>query len=364
MDFFVIFMFIAGLGALVWGAETLVKHASALSLKMGISPLIIGLTIVAFGTGAPELAVGVYAAWMGQDDLLMGNIVGSNIANILLVLGLGALLAPIAVNRQVIKLDAPVMIGASLLLVGLTFDGFLGLSDGLFLLVGCALYLLFLLKTQQTDTTDLTSPSPDGTLHKTGLLRHIVWVVAGLALIILGSQWLTNSAVLIASALGVSETFIGLTIVAVGTSLPEIATTIIAMMRGERDLAVGNVVGSCTFNILAVLGISSLVAPDGIDVSATTLNTDLPIMLVATLGCLPLFFTHHYLSRWEGGLFLGYYGLYTLYLILNAIQSPMATTVGFIFWYAFLPITVITTMIITLRYQQHIKTTTTLEKAA
>lgn len=363
MDLLVVFMFIAGLGALVVGAETLVKHASALSLKMGISPLIVGLTIVAFGTGAPELAVGVYAAWMGQDDLLMGNIVGSNIANILLVLGLGAVLAPIAVNRQVIKLDAPVMIGASLLLMGLSLDGSLGLSDGLILLVGCILYLILLFKTQPIDDT-LQSTTTEKTTHPAGIARHIIWVIAGLALIVLGSQWLTNSAVTIAAALGVSETFIGLTIVAIGTSLPEIATTVIAMMRGERDLAVGNVVGSCTFNILAVLGISSVVAPNGIILSDTTLHTDLPIMLVATLGCLPLFFTHHYLSRWEGGVFLGYYGLYTSYLILHAIQSPLAQIVGAIFWFALLPITCIITVFIATRYQQQIKTTTALEKAA
>ncbi|MFT5366146.1 MAG: cation:H+ antiporter [Candidatus Latescibacterota bacterium] len=364
MDGFVVAMFVAGLGALVFGAEMLVRHASALSLKMGIPPLIIGLTIVAFGTGAPELAVGVYAAWVGQDDLLMGNIVGSNIANILLVLGIGAVLAPIAVNRQVIKLDAPVMIGASVLLFGLAKDGFLGPADGFIFVLGCTLYLVYLLQMEKTeDTLPATSPAEANQL-KSSIVRHILWVCAGLALIILGSRWLINSAVIIAAQLGVSETFIGLTIVAVGTSLPEIATTIIACIRGERDLAIGNVVGSCTFNILAVLGISSLIAPNGISVSHTTLSIDLPIMLIATLGCLPLFFTHHSLSRLEGGIFLGYYGLYTLYLIFHAIQSPTAGLIGTVFWFALLPLTVIVTLIVTIQYRQQIKAGSALEKAA
>ena len=364
MDLFVVFMFIIGLLALVFGADTMVKHASIISLKMGISPLIIGLTIVAFGTGAPELAVGVYAAWEGQDNLLIGNIIGSNIANILLVLGIGAILAPIAVNRQVIKLDAPIMIGASLLLFALAIDGVLNLTDGLILVFFCVLYLFILLKTNPQDNAETMPLTSENNTSQGSLFRHSLWALAGLVHIILGSQWLIDSAVIMASALGVSKTFIGLTIVAVGTSLPEIATTVIAMMRGERDLAVGNVVGSCTFNILAVLGISALIAPNNIVVPTTALSTDLPIMLVATLGCLPLFFTHHHLSRWEGGLFLGYYSLYTVYLILHATQSPLATIIGSTFWYALLPLSILMTLWFTTRYYRQRNTMPVIEKAA
>lgn len=360
MDLSVVFMFIAGLAALVFGAETLVKHASALSLKIGVSPLIIGLTIVAFGTGAPELAVGMYAGWQGQDSLLMGNIVGSNIANILLVLGIGAVLAPIVVNRQVIKLDAPVMIGASVLLVGLAWDGLLGIGDGIIFLIGLLCYLVYLLKTQKSETEIPVSPK----IEKGNRFTHIVWIAAGLILIVFGSQWLINSAVVIATALGVSETFIGLTIVAVGTSLPEVATTVIAMMRGERDLAVGNVVGSCTFNILAVLGLSALVAPNGITIPEVVLHTDLPILFLVSLGCLPLLFTHHHLSRWEGGLFLGYYSLYTGYLILQATQNATAESISTVFWFVLLPLTVVVALITSVKYRWHLRTETTLNKAA
>lgn len=360
MDWTVVLMFVAGLGILVFGAETLVKHASAFALKLGISPLIVGLTIVAFGTGAPELAVGVYAAWIEQDSLLIGNVVGSNIANILLVLGIGAVLAPIAVNRQVLKIDAPVMIGASILLYGLAWDGVLTTSDGLIFMIGLSLYLTYLFKQHKTDTSEvIASDVPPGRP-----IVHILGIGLGLVLIILGSQWLINSATALAKTLGVSETFIGLTIVAVGTSLPEIATTAIACLRGERDLAVGNVVGSCTFNILAVLGLSAIIAPGGIGVSNLVLLTDLPIMLVVSVICLPLLFTHHTLSRTEGILFLSGYGLYTAYLIFHTIQSPLTAWVASYFWFGILPLTTLLTAILSIRYFRQSQAQPALEKAA
>lgn len=360
MDWTVLIMFLCGLGALVFGAETLVKHASALALKLGISALIVGLTIVAFGTGAPELAVGFYAAWTEHNNLLIGNVVGSNIANILLVLGIGAVLAPIAVNRQVLKLDAPVMIGASVLLCALAWDGQLSFIDGVLFILGLSLYLIYLFKTHKTDATEKTdTEQPSGRL-----ITHILGITLGLILIIFGSQWLINSAVALAKAWGVSEAFIGLTIVAVGTSLPEIATTVMACLKGERDLAVGNVIGSCTFNILAVLGLSAMLSPSGITVSQEVLSIDLPILFLVSVGCLPLLFTNHILSRSEGVLFVGYYSLYTVYLINYEMQSPLVQWISTSFWLGLLPLTALFIFIFSFRYFRQTQTNSALENAA
>jgi cation:H+ antiporter len=343
-----IFLMILGLGLLVAGAEALVRGASRLAAAFGISPLVIGLTVVAFGTSSPEMAVSVMSAYSGQADLAVGNVVGSNIFNVLFILGLSAAIAPLIVSRQLIRLDVPIMIGISVLLLLLCLDGNINRFDGVILFGGIIAYTAFQIfqarreKKANADEETIEKPTtPSQWLMNIGL------VIGGLVLLVLGSNWLVDGAVFIAQSLGVSELVIGLTIVAAGTSLPEVATSVIASIRGQRDIAVGNVVGSNIFNILAVLGLSSLVSPESINVAASALRFDIPVMIVVALACLPIFFTGRVIARWEGFVFLAYYVIYTVYLILAATQNTALTTLNAALIWFVLPITVITLLVMT-----------------
>ena len=245
---------VAGLVLLVLGAEWLVRGAARLATRFGISPLIIGLTVVAFGTSAPETAVSVGAALDGSGDIAIGNVVGSNIANVLLILGASALIAPLLVSRQLIRLDVPIMIVAGAATYALAFDGSLSRLDGALLFAGIVVYTLFLIyKSRQDKSTSGDEFSDEYGADQAGqrpAWRDLVLIVAGLALLIQGSDFLVTGAVALARTLGLSELVIGLTVVAVGTSLPELATSVMAALRGERDIAVGNIVGSNIFNLL------------------------------------------------------------------------------------------------------------------
>ncbi|PZQ27424.1 MAG: sodium:calcium antiporter, partial [Ectopseudomonas oleovorans] len=300
---------IAGLVLLVAGAEVLVRGAAKLAAQFGIPPLIIGLTVVAFGTSAPETAVSVQAALDGSGDLAIGNVVGSNIANVLLILGMTALVAPLIVSRQLIRLDVPIMIGASLLTFGLAWDGSLSRLDGALLFAGVLTYTGFLIysarKDKGGDDDEFAkefgldeAPKPYAWAINLGL------IIAGLVLLVTGSNFLVEGAVTLARALGISELVIGLTVVAIGTSLPELATSILAAIKGERDIAVGNIVGSNIFNLLCVLGLASLVSPAAISVSPNALAFDFPVMIAVAVACLPIFFAGYRINRWEGLLFL------------------------------------------------------------
>jgi cation:H+ antiporter len=344
-----VLLFLVGAALLIFGAEWLVRGSSRLAVGIGISPLVIGLTVVAFGTSAPELAVSVRAAWAGNPDIALGNVVGSNICNVLLLLGLSALIAPLVVAQQLIRLDVPIMIGASLLLYGLAFDGHIARWDGLLLFSGILAYTTFAVikgrQEQQAAVTDeydqafSVTPRPSGAV---AVMRNVAMVTIGLGMLVVGAHWLVDGAVAFAHWLGVSELIIGLSIVAVGTSLPEMATSIIAALRGERDIAVGNVVGSNLFNILAVLGLSSLVSPDGVAVAPAALRFDLPVMIGAAVACLPIFFTGNRIARWEGALFFAYYLAYLTYLILEAMRHPALPTFNLALLGFVLPLTVIT----------------------
>jgi cation:H+ antiporter len=345
-------LFLAGAALLVLGAQWLVSGAARLAAVLSISPLVIGLTVVAFGTSAPELAVSMRAAWNGNPDIALGNVIGSNICNVLLLLGLSALITPLIVAQQLVRLDVPIMIGTSLLLYGFALDGYIGRWDGLLLFSGILVYTTFAVmkgrRERQAAVTDEYEQAFGASAHPSGAvaaLRNAAMVIIGLAMLVVGGRWLVDGAVAAATWFGVSELIIGVTIVAVGTSLPEIATSIIASLRGERDIAVGNVVGSNLFNILAVLGLSSLVAPDGVAVSPAALRFDLPVMIAAAVACLPIFFTGHRIARWEGALFLGYYLTYVTYLILEATRHPVfpafhTALLGFI-----LPLTLMTLVV-------------------
>ncbi len=319
--------FVLGLAALVLGAELLVRGASKLALSFGISPLVVGLTVVAFGTSAPEMAVSVQSAWAGQVDIALGNVVGSNIFNVLLILGASALIVPLVVNQQLIRQEVPIMIGVSLLLWVLAADGGIGRWEGALLAFLVVAYTVLLVRQSRRETAAAQAQvdaeySAAFASKPTGLDAHwgvqVLLILAGFALLVLGARWLVEAAVAFATALGVSELVIGLTIVAAGTSLPEVATSIMAALRGERDIAVGNVVGSNIFNILAVLGVSATVAPADLPVPQAMLAFDIPVMVAVTVACLPVFFTGSEIARWEGALFLALYAAYALYLFLRA----------------------------------------------
>ncbi len=343
---------IAGLVLLVAGAEVLVRGAAKLAAQFGISPLVIGLTVVAFGTSAPETAVSVQASLNGSGDIAIGNVVGSNIANVLLILGTTALVAPLVVSRQLIRLDVPIMIGASLVTFGLAWDGQLSRIDGAILFSAVVIYTLFLVISSRRENAagaddefakefGLDEPAkPHAGLINAGL------VLGGLVLLVVGSNFLVEGAVALARTLGLSELVIGLTVIAIGTSLPELATSIMAAFRGERDIAVGNIVGSNIFNLLCVLGLASLVSPQAIGVSSNALAFDFPVMIAVAVACLPIFFAGYCIKRWEGALFLAYYVAYTLYLVLTSTGRPFAETFGDAMIGYALPLTAITLLVI------------------
>ena len=330
-------VFFGGLIALIVGAEVLVRGASRLALSFGMSPLVIGLTVVAFGTSAPEVAVSVGAVLDGRTDIAVGNVVGSNIFNVLAILGLSALVAPLVVHSQVIRQEVPIMIGASLVMVVLALDGSLDRWESGLLFALLLAYTAFLVvqsRRETAATAAVTAPdTPEADRAAAGgaagsagigrdLLAHkplqLLAILAGLALLVLGAQWLVSAASEFARALGVSDLVIGLTIVAAGTSLPELATSALAALRGERDIAVGNVVGSCTFNLLGCLGLSGLVSVGGLAVPPAVLNFDLWVMVAVAVACIPVVVSGREIARWEGALFLLHYAAYTTWLILAA----------------------------------------------
>lgn len=328
-----ILVFIAGLIILILGADLLVRGASRLAAAFGISPLVIGLTIVAIGTASPEIAVSLQAAANGQGDLTLGNVLGSNIFNILFILGVTATLAPIVIAEQLIRKDAPIMLGVSLLVFALAIDGNLGLFDSLILLAGLIGYIVFALRQSRAESKavqkEYAQEFEEKEPHTTGnTVKNLLRILAGLGLLVLGSRWVVDSAVVIAVALGVSELVIGLTVVAVGTSLPEVATSVIAALKKESDIAVGNAVGSNIFNLLGVLGLGALFAPNGISVAEQVLAQEFPVMVFVALVTLPIFYIDNRVSRFEAVLLLGYYVLYLSFVVLQATESPALRVTG------------------------------------
>ncbi len=346
---------IGGFILLVIGAEVLVRGAARLAARFGISPLIIGLTVVAFGTSAPEMAVSTQSAFLGQGDIAIGNVIGSNIFNVLVVLGLSALIIPLLVSRQLVRFDVPIMIAAGFLAWFLAMDGSYSRLDGLILFACIIIYTGYLitssLKTwkpgQTSDNDDEYSTQINP--HRYASLINATYILVGLVLLVVGSNLLVSGAVSLAQALGLSELVIGLTIIAIGTSLPELATSLIAAWRGERDIAVGNIVGSNLFNLLAVLGLAGLVSPEKIAVAQSAINFDFPIMIAVMVACLPIFFSGYRINRWEGALFLGYYFAYTTYLIMQSNGESFANTFAHAMIGYVVPLTAITLFIIAAR---------------
>ena len=340
-------LLLAGFVFLVLGAESLVRGASRVAAMLGIPPLIIGLTIVAYGTSAPELFVSLQSSLNGNATIALGNVVGSNIFNVLAVLGTSALIAPLLVSQQIIRLDVPIMVGVSFLLWGLGWDGQLNRAEGIFLFMGGVGYTLFLLwqsmkekdPSVQDEYEEEYAFKSDNPVRSWGV--NLGFLVVGSYLLVLGSRWLVASATTIAKAWGVSDLVIGLTIVAIGTSLPELATSVMASIKGERDIAVGNVVGSNIFNILAVLGVAAMVSPGGVTVAPSTLVMDIPFAILVAIACMPIFLTGNIINRWEGGIFIAYYVLYTVHLILKASGSESLQLFNSVMAFGLIPLTAI-----------------------
>jgi cation:H+ antiporter len=382
-------LLLAGLALLVVGGEFLVRGASRLALAVGISPLVIGLTVVAYGTSTPELAVSVQAGLAGNDAIAVANVVGSNIFNVLFILGACALLAPLVVSRQLVRVDVPVMIGVSVLAAILAWTGGRIVAwEGALLFAGVVAYTVWSIRQSRAasaaagdDGSAFAPAAPSGSWlgialglatlgvagrvlgwfqtvetvlvvlgacaflagHRSGraadLTRQAGFILAGLGILVLGARWLVDSSVVLAQNLGVSDAVIGLTIVAAGTSLPEVATSVVATFRGQRDIAIGNVVGSNIYNLLAILGVSALVTPGGLSVAPEMLRIDIPVMIAVAVICLPAFYTGYLIRRWEGFVFLAAYVGYTTYLVLAATGHAWTTSLGQSLAYVFVPVT-------------------------
>jgi cation:H+ antiporter len=321
--------FVVGVIALVVGAEGLVRGAARLAARTGMSPVVIGLTVVAFGTSAPELAVSVGASINDEADIAIGNVVGSNIANVLLVLGLSAVVGGgLVVAQRIVRIDVPIVVGTSVLVFFLALNGTIGRPEGIVLVALLGVYLTWtIISARKGDGPAIESEYTEALDHEklraSSPWGDLAFVGGGLVLLVIGAQALVSAATDIAEQLGVSQLVIGLTVVAVGTSLPEIATSVLAAARGERDLAVGNAIGSNLFNLLAVLGLTAIVSPTPLNVLDGALTVDIPVMIAAAVACLPLFASGYMLQRWEGGVFLAFYVAYVTWLLLDATEHAL-----------------------------------------
>jgi cation:H+ antiporter len=336
---FQIALFLLGLAVLVAGGHSLITGSVAVARRFGLSPLVIGLTVVAWGTSAPELAVSLRAALRGQGDMALGNVVGSNIINILGVLGASALITPLVVSRRLVRRDVPILVLLSFAVFFLGANGVIGRLGGGLLFVSGIAYTVYAIRLSRDDGEAVGADVPR---TGGGLTRAVVLVAAGMGLLVLGAHWMVESASTFARALGVSDLVVGLTVVAVGTSLPEAAASVIAALHGQRDMAVGNAVGSNIFNIVNVLGLTALLAPGGVPVAEPALRFDLPVMIAVTVACLPIFFSGHRLARWEGGIFVFYYATYVLFLVLQAEQHAVLPAFSRAMMFFVIPLTVAT----------------------
>jgi len=343
-------LFLGGLVVLVSGGHALVSGSAALARRFGLSPLVVGLTVVAWGTSAPELAVSLGAVLRGQGDMALGNVVGSNIINILGVLGVSALFTPLVVSRRLVWRDVPILVVLSFAVFLLGANGRLGRLEGALLFAAGVAYTGYTIRATRRETDDEEDNGPRTT---GGAVRSVILVVVGMLLLVLGARWMVTAASEFARALGVSDLVVGLTVVAVGTSLPEAAASVVAAIRGQRDMAVGNIIGSNIFNIVNVLGLTALLAPGGVPVPEPALRFDIPVMIAVTLACLPIFFAGHRIARWEGGLFVSYYAIYVLFLVLQAEKHAVLPALNRAMMFFVIPLTVATFAVVAWRRVRH-----------
>lgn len=308
--------FLLGLVALFVGADLMIRGASRLARHLGVNALVIGLTVVAMGTSTPELLVGVVAAVRGNGDIAIGNVVGSNVANIALILGIAAVIRPIRVQMRLLVREVPLMIFASLAFYIFVLDAELSRWDGLTLLVGFVAYTLYLLESARRESPALEVEYQRFVPAGGTLLGHVLLTIVGLATLLVGAHFVVSGAAVAARVLGISELAVGLTLVALGTSLPELATAVAASVQNEGDILVGNVVGSNVFNILAVLGCSA--TANAVPVAASVIRVEAPVMLAVSVLILPFVWTTLKLTRLEGGILLA---AYAAFIILLALPS-------------------------------------------
>lgn len=335
----IFFYILGGFVLLAVGGDLLVRWASKLAEGLGVSSMVVGLTVVAFGTSAPELAVSLAAAWNGNAEIALGNVVGSNIFNVLFILGLSAVVAPLVVQRSFLRRELPIMIASSILVMVVALDGRVSRPEGLFLFAGAVAFTWWLVQQGrrqarfQKPKAQEAADSPDEERRPAGIGPLVLGILFSLGLLVAGSKFLVAGATAVAQAMGVSDLVIGLTIVAAGTSLPEVAASVAATLRGERDMAIGNVVGSNIFNILVVLGGSAAVSTGGMPVPPAAMAFDIPVMIAVALLCLPVFLSGARISRLEGFLLLFLYGGYTSLLVLasmGAIVDRSQVMTGFV----------------------------------
>ena len=303
-----------GLVLLYFGAEGLVRGSSSMALRLGVSPLLVGLTVVAFGTSAPEMMVSVKAAYLGQGDISVGNVVGSNICNIGLILAFSALIVPIKVASQIVRIDTPIMIGTTALAIALLYDGALSRTEGIIFFLLLVVYVVFSIRLAKRQATDPLAQefSDEMKISKTGVALDVLLVIGGLVMLVFGARFLVDSAIVVAKAFGLSEAVIGLTIVAIGTSLPEFATSLVAAIKKEADIAVGNVVGSNIFNILGILGISAFITPLS---SSGITGIDLGVMAGFAIALWGFSASGHRITRIEGLIMMAAYAAYVWWLV-------------------------------------------------
>lgn len=310
-------LLVFGLLFLIFGGELLVRGASKLALILDISPLVIGVTIVAFGTSAPELLISLTSALSGSSDLAMGNVIGSNICNLSLVLGFTALMAPVSVNPNSIRIDWPVTMAASVLLYILAQSGTIELWNGLLFIAILLMYLIFLIRSSRKETKSMQGDKDlvveEG--QKVSIWKHVALIIVGGLGLYFGSEWFVGGAKILAESLGVSERVIGLSVLALGTSLPELVTAIVASYKKETDIAIGNLLGSNVFNILMILGITSIITP--VNVSQLLIDFDMLWMLGITALIWPFMVTEKTLARWEGAVLLLIYLVYAYVAFIN-----------------------------------------------
>jgi cation:H+ antiporter len=327
MDLHPALVFLAGLVVLVLGADFILRGATRIAAMSGVRPIIIGLTIVSVGTSLPELAVGITAVSEGRGSLAVGNIAGTNILNILFILGLSAAIRPLPLQLMSLRLDVPVMMVSSVVIFLMALDGVLSQLEGGILVLSALVYTVALVRLSKKESAVMRREfaeefSKEVLLEKPGLLAGIgsaLLLVAGMGLTILGAEFLVKGSVSIASSMGVSDAVIGLTIVAIGTSAPELVTTMVATVKDDRDVAIGNLIGSSISNILVILGVTCLVAPDGVEVTGDVLWFDLPLAAAVAIACYPVFRSDRMVSRPEGLIFVSLYLVYMVVLILFRI---------------------------------------------
>ncbi len=302
----------AGLLLLFIGAEGLIRGSSSLALRFGISPLVVGLTVVAFGTSSPELVVSINSSLEGNGGIALGNILGSNICNIALILGTSALIKPLIVQAQVVKREIPIMIAVSALLFIFSLNNELSRLEGFIFVAGIIVYTIISVYLSRKEKNSEVKKEFEENIPKGNLWKSVIFVIAGFALLAFGAKIFVDGAVAAAERMGVSQVVIGLTIVAIGTSLPELITSVVAAFKNEADIAIGNIVGSNVFNILSILGVTAIVKP--ISTSDAGL-IDFSLMLLTAILLLPLSWSGYKLNRWEGGFFFSGYIAYMLYLL-------------------------------------------------